>query len=140
MNVHTTAPHGRHEPRVEDRALVSGAGRFIDDDAQPGQLHACFVRSPHAFARIRKVDTAAARKASGVVAVFTAADMEKAGVGNVSRPNPQEGRGGSKLVTPFRPALATDRVLHVGQAVALVVAETFAAAQDAAELVEVDYE
>lgn len=140
MNVHTPAPHGRHEPRVEDRALVSGAGRFIDDDAQKGQAYACFVRAPHAYARIRKVDVEAARKAPGVVAVLTAADMEKAGVGNVSRPGPQEGRGGSKLVTPFRPALAIDRVMHVGQAVALVVAESMHAAQDAVELVTVDYE
>lgn len=117
MNVHTTDPHGRHEPRVEDHALVSGAGRFIDDAAQPGQLHAHFVRAPHAFARIRKLDTEAARKAPGVVAVFTAADMEKAGITNITRAAPQDGRGGSKLIVPFRPALAIDRVLHkIGRA------------------------
>ena len=140
MNIHTTEPRARHEPRVEDHALVSGEGRFIDDAAQQGQLYAQFVRSPHAFARIRKLDVEAARKAPGVVAVLTATDMEKAGVGNITRAAPQDGRGGSKLITPFRPALAIDRVMHAGQAVAMVIAETAFAAADAIELVAVEYE
>jgi carbon-monoxide dehydrogenase large subunit len=140
MNIHTTESHGRHEPRVEDFALVSGAGRFIDDAAQAGQLYAHFVRSPHAFARVRKVDAAAARKAPGVVAVLTAADLAPLNIGNLSRPAPQDGRNGSKLVAPFRPALAGERVMHVGDAVALVVAETLTAALDAADRVEVEYE
>jgi len=136
MDAHTTD----HLPtiRVEDDALVRGAGRFVDDDVSEARLFGAFVRSPHAFARIVTVDTAAARTAPGVVAVLTAADM--AGVGNVSAHPPMQGRGGAKLAVPLRPALAADRVMHIGQAVALVVADTAAAAQDAAEQVAVDYE
>jgi carbon-monoxide dehydrogenase large subunit len=140
MNIHTATPHERHEPRVEDHALVSGLGRFIDDAKQPGQTYGYFVRSPHAFARIAGIDANAARRAPGVVAVITAADLAPFNLGNVSRAAPQDGRRGSKLVVPYRPALAGERAVHIGEAVALVVAETPAAALDAAELVAVDYE
>lgn len=126
--------------RVEDARLITGEGRFSDDVREPGQAGACFVRSPHAHARILGVDITAAQQHPGVIAVLVAADMEAAGVGNVSVPAPLVGRGGRKLVVPHRPALAGDRVMHVGQAVAVVVAETFAIAQDAADLVAVDYE
>jgi carbon-monoxide dehydrogenase large subunit len=74
------ASRAHHGPRVEDDALVRGAGRFIADRPEPGQLHACFVRSPHAFARIRAIDIGAARGAPGVRAVLTAADMDAAGI------------------------------------------------------------
>jgi carbon-monoxide dehydrogenase large subunit len=131
-------PHNR--PRIEDDVLVRGAGRFVDDAAQEGQLYAHFVRSPHAFARIRGIEIEAAKKARGVVAVLTAKDMDAAGVGNVGRHGPLVGRGGRKLVIPRRPALAGERVMHVGEPVAVVVAQTALAAQDAAELVTVDYE
>lgn len=140
MNIHTADPHARHEPRVEDHALVHGLGRFIDDARQPGQVFAQFVRSPYAFAKIGSIDTEAARAAPGVVAVITAADLAPFNLGNVSRPAPQEGRNGSKLVVPYRPALASDRVMHIGEAVAIVIAETPVAALDAAELVAVDFE
>jgi aerobic carbon-monoxide dehydrogenase large subunit len=140
MNIQTADPHGRHEPRVEDQALVTGRGRFIDDARVPGQTFAHFVRSPHAFARILGIDTQAARAAPGVLAVITAADFKPFNLGNVSRPAPQDGRKGAKLVVPHRPALAADRVMHIGEAVALVIAETPAAALDAAELVAIDYE
>src|SRR5262249_25274808 len=82
----------------------------------------------------------AARNQKGVLAVLTAADLKAAGIGNVSAHPPLPGRGGAKLVMPFRPALADERVMHVGQPGALVVAETQAAAQDAAEKISVDYE
>ena len=140
MNVHTADPHERHEPRVEDLALVSGRGRFIDDAKQPGQTYGYFVRSPYAFARIAGIDAEAARAAPGVVAVITAADLAPFNLGNVSRPAPQDGRDGSKLVVPYRPALAGERAVHIGESVALVIAETASAALDAAELVVVDYE
>jgi aerobic carbon-monoxide dehydrogenase large subunit len=140
MNVHASPGHAKDEPRVEDQPLVTGAGRFIDDATAPDLAHACFVRSPHAFARIRSVDTAAAKAAPGVLAVLTAADVKGAGIGSASRPPPMEGRGGSKLIAPFRPVLAEERVMHVGDCVALVVAESRAAAQDGAELVAIDYE
>jgi len=96
------------------------------------------VRSPHAFARIVGVETTAAQNARGIVGVFTAKDME--GVGNLGRHPPLNGRGGKGLIVPHRPALAGERVMHVGEPVAMVVAETAAAAQDAAELVAVEYE
>jgi carbon-monoxide dehydrogenase large subunit len=128
------------QPRREDEALVTGRGRFADDVALPNQAHAVFVRSPHASARIRAVRVDAAKQAKGVVTVLTGADLEAAGIGNTSLHPPMVGRDGAKLVVPFRPSLAGDRVLHVGQPVAMVVASTLATAQDAAELVEVDYE
>ncbi|HLH91125.1 MAG TPA: xanthine dehydrogenase family protein molybdopterin-binding subunit [Xanthobacteraceae bacterium] len=141
MDAHTS-DHPHHGPtiRVEDDALVRGRGRFVDDDATENRAFAFFLRSPHAFARITKIDASAARDAPGVLAVLTAAEMKAAGVGNVSAHPPLPGRGGSKLVVPFRPALADERVMHVGQAIALVVATTQAAAQDAAEKVAVEYE
>ncbi|HKW54394.1 MAG TPA: xanthine dehydrogenase family protein molybdopterin-binding subunit [Stellaceae bacterium] len=124
--------------RVEDEALLRGRGRFAADAWDPGQTYACFVRSPHAFARIRAVDAGEARRAPGVLAVLTAADT--ASVGSISCPQPQKGRDGAALRVPHRPALAGERVLHAGEPVALVVAETAAAAQDAAELVDVAYD
>jgi carbon-monoxide dehydrogenase large subunit len=140
MDSPPAASRAHHGPRVEDDALLRGAGRFIADRPEPGQLHACFVRSPHAFARIGAIDIDAARGAPGVLAVLTAADTDAAGVGNVGRHPPLVGRGGKKLVIPHRPALARDRVMHVGEPVAMVIARTLLAAQDAAELVAVSYE
>ena len=133
--------HDHHfEPRVEDAALVQGLGRFVEDAPQENQAHAVFVRAPHAHARIRSIDAEAARRAPGVVAVLTHKDLEAAGVGSTSAHPPLNGRNGTKLIVPFRPALAGERVLHAGQPVALVVAESIAQAQDAAEQVAVDYE
>ncbi len=127
-----------HGPRVEDDTLVRGHGRYAADAPLPDQAWACFVRSPHAFARIVSIDTAAARAAPFVYGVLTAADME--GVGNLGRHPPLAGRGGKALVLPHRPSLATERVMHIGEPVAMVVAASQAAAQDAAELVAVEYE
>jgi len=124
--------------RVEDDQLLRGEGRYADD-AKPANLaYAYFVRSPHAHARIKSMDTTEARKAPKVLAVLTAKDME--GVGSVSRHPPMTGRGGFKLIMPHRPSLAGEKVTHVGQPVAVVIAETLAAAQDAAENVAVEYE
>ncbi len=133
-----TDDRATHHGRVEDDPLVRGHGRYIADAPLPNQAYAYFVRSPHAFARIVSVDVSAALKAPGVVGVLTAADL--AGVGSIGRHPPLPGRGGKALVMPFRPALAAERVMHVGEPLAMVVAETAAAAQDAAELVAVDYE
>jgi carbon-monoxide dehydrogenase large subunit len=135
-----TADKDTHHTRVEDERLLRGNGRFIDDAAPPGHASAAFVRSPHAFARILSVDVEDARRAPGVLAVLTAADMEAAGVGNISRHPPMTGRNGAKIVQTNRPALAGDRVLHVGEPVVAVIAETRDAALDAAELVNVEYE
>jgi carbon-monoxide dehydrogenase large subunit len=140
MDSSQAASRAHGGPRVEDDALVRGAGHFVADRPEPGQVYAAFVRSPHAFARIRSINGDAARRAGGVLAVLTAADLDAAGVGNVGRHPPLAGRGGKMLVVPHRPALARERVLHVGEPVAMVIADTLPAAQDAAELVAVDYE
>jgi carbon-monoxide dehydrogenase large subunit len=128
----------KFEPRDEDPRLLTGAGRFVDDEREEGEVHGVFVRSPHAFAGIRAIDSAAARALPGVPAVLTAADMERAGVGNVTLAAPVP--NGAGMVVPHRPALAGNIVRHVGDPVALVVADTEAAARDAAELVAVDYD
>ena len=136
----TSPARSKHEPRVEDDALIRGAGRFMDDPRLPNQAYAAFVRSPHAHARVLSVKTDDARAAKRVLAVLTAEDMKAANVGSVSRHPPVPGRGGTKMIMPFRPALAGDKVMHGGDPVAMVVAETAAAAQDAADLVVVQYE
>jgi carbon-monoxide dehydrogenase large subunit len=136
----TSLTSTKHTPRIEDDALVRGIGRFMDDPRLPNTAYAAFVRSPHAHARITSVDTDEARRAKKVLAVLTAEDMKAANVGSVSRHPPVPGRGGAKMIMPFRPSLAGEKVMHVGDPVAMVVAETIAAAQDAADLVRVDYE
>ncbi|HWE77894.1 MAG TPA: xanthine dehydrogenase family protein molybdopterin-binding subunit, partial [Pseudolabrys sp.] len=136
----TSPTRTQRPPRVEDDALVRGLGRFNDDSRLPNQAYAVFVRSPHAHARVKSVNADAAGKAKGVLAVLTAADMDAAGVGSVARHPPVVGRGGAKMPMPFRPALAADKVMHVGDAVAMVVADSLGRAQDAADLVEVAYE
>jgi carbon-monoxide dehydrogenase large subunit len=121
-------------PRVEDARLLTGHGTYVDDIDLPGMLHACFVRSPVAHAEIRGIDTSAACAAAGVRAVFTAAelngDVKEQWHTSVGRQSPE---------TP-RPPLAEGRVRFVGDPVALVIAESRYLAEDAAELVEVDYE
>jgi carbon-monoxide dehydrogenase large subunit len=138
MDSKTVDSRAHHQPRLEDDALVRGLGRYAADAPLTGQICGYFVRSPHAFADIRAIDAEAAKAAPGVLAVLTAADMD--GIGNVSQHPPLNGRGGTKLIIPHRPALAGTTVRHVGEAVAMVVADTLTAAQDAAELVNVDYE
>ena len=119
---------------------MRGNGRFADDPRLPNQAYAVFVRSPHAHARIKSVNTDDALRAKGVLAVITAADLKAMNIGSISRHPPVPGRGGAKMAMPFRPALAGDKVMHGGDPVAMVVAETTALAQDAADLVQVDYE
>ncbi|HJU14877.1 MAG TPA: xanthine dehydrogenase family protein molybdopterin-binding subunit [Stellaceae bacterium] len=125
-------------PRLEDRRLLTGAGRFVDDERLAAAAHAVFVRSPHAAAAIRAIDSEAARRERGVFAVLTAADIERAGIGNLTVPAPMP--GGEGLVLPHRPSLAGGFVRHVGEPVALVVAKSEALARDAAERVAVGYE
>ena len=134
---------GQSAPRKEDDALLRGLGRFQDDVSLDGEVHACFVRSPHAHADIAAVETAAAAAAPGVLAVYTGSHVAADGLGTLpciadafvalKRPD------GSPACYPPNPMLPQDRVRHVGEAVAMVVAETLAEAQDAAELVSVDY-
>jgi carbon-monoxide dehydrogenase large subunit len=126
--------------RVEDDYLLRGEGRYMADAPLPNQAYACFVRSPHACANVKSVDAKAALAIKGVIAVITADDIKAADVGNLSQHPPVAGRGGTKLVLPFRPALVGDRVRHTGETVAMVIGETYADAQDGAEAVEVEYE
>ncbi len=131
---------GQPVPRAEDPMLVRGEGRYTDDVDLPGQAYAAFVRSPHAHAILRGVDTAAARAMPGVLAVYAAGDLEASGYGVMSSPLPLQSRDGSPMIKPGRPILATDRVRFVGDTVAFVVARTAAEAQDAAEAVMLDLE
>ncbi len=126
--------------RLEDPRLLTGGGRYTDDTRLSAPAARMYVlRSPHAHADIRKVDTTAAKKAPGVLAVFIGADVEKEGFGDVPCLVPLDNRDGTPRADTSRPMLAKDRVRHVGDPVALVVAETLDQAKDAAELIEVDY-
>jgi aerobic carbon-monoxide dehydrogenase large subunit len=138
MDWQTVERRAQHQPRLEDGPLVRGLGRYAADAPMAGQAQAYFVRSPHAFADIRSIDTTAAKAVPEVLCVLTAADMD--GIGNLSQHPPLAGWGGQKLIVPHRPALAGETVRHLGEAVAVIVAETLIAAQDAAELVAVDYQ
>jgi carbon-monoxide dehydrogenase large subunit len=128
---------GQDVARLEDAALIRGRGRFVDDIAPPGLLHAAFLRSPHAHAAIRGIDAAAARALPRVHAVLSLADLA---------PHLTDTRLVVALPSPayrlelHRPVLAASEVVHVGEAVAVVIAESRAAAEDAAALIEVDYD
>src|SRR5262245_8098155 len=130
---------GQSVSRVEDPRLVQGLGRYSDDVNLPRQTYAVVVRSPHAHARIARIDAAAALRSPGVLAVLTGADLAADGVGNLPTDATRKRRDGSPAFTPPRPALARDRVRHVGDPVALVVATSPEAATDAADLVAVEY-
>ena len=131
---------GQPVPRTEDPVLLRGQGRYTDDLSLPGQAWAAMVRSKLAHARIRAIRTDAARAMPGVLAVYTAADLAAEGFGPLRCPVAFPNRDGSPMKTPPRPALATDRVRFVGEAFAVVVAETLLQARDAAEAVELDAE
>src|SRR5579871_383774 len=128
---------GRPLRRFEDDRFLRGRGRFVDDIAVPGALHAVLLRSPHGHAAIERIDAAAARAMPGVRGVFTAADLDADGIGTL--PCIAQVATVGPMIVPPRPALARGRVRHVGDPVALVVADTPAAARDAAEAVAVAY-
>ncbi|HEX6981074.1 MAG TPA: xanthine dehydrogenase family protein molybdopterin-binding subunit [Alphaproteobacteria bacterium] len=125
--------------RKEDFRFLTGRGMYVDDIVRPGQLHAYILRSPHAHAEIRAIDTSKAMRANGVVAVFTGADMAKDNVGGLPCGWLVKNKDGSPMKEPPHPPLAVGRVRHVGDAVAVVIADSREAAKDAAELIEVDY-
>ncbi|HEU5193959.1 MAG TPA: xanthine dehydrogenase family protein molybdopterin-binding subunit, partial [Methylomirabilota bacterium] len=133
--------------RKEDERLVTGRGCYGDDVNLPGQAYAAFVRSPHAHARIRAIDTRETLKASGVIAVLTGADAVRDGLKPIPHKpvptNPHEvplkSPDGSDFYVASHAALPADRVRYVGEPVAMVVAETAAAARDGAERVAVDW-
>src|SRR5216117_3643856 len=131
---------GQSVRRREDPRLIQGDGRYSDDVNLPRQAYAVIVRSPHAHALIRAIDGSAALKADGVLAVLTGNELAADGVGNLPTDTTRKRRDGSAAFATPRPALARGRVRHVGDPVALVVADTREQAVDAAELVAVDYE
>ncbi len=125
---------GTRVPRVEDTRLLTGHGTFVDDVSRPGMLHACFVRSPFAKARINAVDTSAALALPGVQAVFLAEDL------NPLVREAWHAVAGKDIADTPRPPLAEGEVKFVGDPVALVIAASRYIAEDAVELVDVDYE
>jgi len=131
---------GQPIKRREDARFLTGAGQYTDDVVLPGQSYAAFVRSPYAHARIKSIDTSAAKAAPGVLAVFTGADLADAKVGGLPCGWLIHSQDGSPMKEPPHPVLAQGKVRHVGDQLALVVAETLLQARDAAELVAVDYE
>lgn len=125
-------------PRKEDGRLLMGAGRFTADVARTAELHAAFVRSPVAHARIRRLDTARAAAMPGVAAVFTGTDLDMAGVGRLTCNIPVASHDGRPMVHPPRPVLPVERVMYVGEPVAVAIAATREQARDAAEAVVLD--
>jgi carbon-monoxide dehydrogenase large subunit len=123
--------------RKEDLRFLSGRGQYTDDINRPGQTHAFILRSPHAHAAINGIDTAAAKAMPGVIAVFTAADM--AGIGGIPCGWQIHNKDGSPMAEPKHPVLAEGKVRHVGDPVAVVIAETKSQARDAGEAIVVDY-
>jgi carbon-monoxide dehydrogenase large subunit len=126
-------------PRTEDYRFLTGRGRFTEDISLPGEAFAWVLRSPHAHAAIEAIEVAEARAAPGVLTVLTGADYESDGLGSLPCIFPFENRDGTALARPPHPALVRARARHVGDPVALVVAETLEAARDAAESIEVNY-
>ena len=131
---------GQPVPRFEDPRLIKGGGRYVADMVFPGTAFGHVLRSPHAHARIRSIDTATAKAAPGVLAVLTGADYKAAGFGDLPVPGGLKRRDGAPGYRPRYPALVEDRVRMIGDYVAFVVAETYYQAVDAAELIEIDYE
>ncbi len=128
---------GQPIKRREDNRFLTGKGKYTDDIVLPGMTHVAFVRSPYAHAKILSIDTSAAAEAAGVVAVFTGKDCGQYSVPCGWQVN---FKNGDTMKEPPHPLLVSEKVNHLGEAVAVVIAESLAEARDAAELVEVDYE
>jgi carbon-monoxide dehydrogenase large subunit len=131
---------GQAMSRFEDPRLLRGAGRFIDDVSLPGQAYAYVLRSPHAHARIARIDLAEAKAAPGVLGIFTEADIRADGLGTTSVQMKRKRADGSPMFSRPHPGLARERVRYVGDPVAFIVAESLAEARDAAERIAIEYE
>jgi carbon-monoxide dehydrogenase large subunit len=125
--------------RREDYRFLTGQGTYTDDINRPGQLYAYILRSPHANARLNNIDTSGAASAPGVIAVFTGPDMAKDEIGGLPCGWLINSKDGSPMKEPPHPVLAIDRVRHVGDPVAVVIADSLGQARDAAEKIAVDY-
>ncbi|MGH6929566.1 MAG: xanthine dehydrogenase family protein molybdopterin-binding subunit, partial [Dongiaceae bacterium] len=126
--------------RKEDFRFLTGGGTYTDDINRPGQVHAYIVRSPHAHANIKKIDVSKAKSAPGVVAIFTGADYAADKKGGLPCGWLIHSKDGTPMVEPPHPPLVADRVRHVGDQVAVVIAETRDQARSAAELIDVQYQ
>ena len=131
---------GQPVPRFEDPRLLRGGGRYVDDMVVPRMVYGHVLRSPYAHARIRSIDTRAAKQMPGVLLVLTGQDWARSGWGDLPAAGGMQRAGGLPIYKPSFPALVTDTVRWVGDYVAFVVAETRNQAIDAAELIEVEYE
>jgi carbon-monoxide dehydrogenase large subunit len=131
---------GQAVRRKEDIRFITGKGQYTDDMVRPGETRAVFVRSPHAHAKIKSIDTGEAEKMPGVVAVLTGAQLADDKIGNLICGWMIHSKDGTPMKMAAHPALANGKVNHVGDAVAVVIAETKAQGRDAAEKVKVDYE
>ena len=131
---------GQSVSRFEDPRLLRGQGQFVDDNNLPGQAYAVLVRSPHAHARIRSINTALALAATGVLAVYTGEDVAADGLGTMKMSLPRKRPDGGPMFYRQHQGLSRGEVKYVGDPVALVIAETLWQAKDAAEAVEEDYE
>src|SRR5262245_19129452 len=129
---------GQPVSRKEDPVLLRGEGRYTDDLNLPGQAYAVMVRSRHAHGILKGIDAEEARAMPGVLTILMAADLDEAGFGPLMCPLNIPQRDGSPMKTPPRPSLAKGKVRFVGEAVAVVVAETLAQAKDASEIVLLD--
>ena len=134
------SPIGKPIRRREDERFLTGVGQYTDDVVLPHQTFAVFLRSPHAHARIKSIDLTKAKAAPGVVRIFVGADLAEAKVGGLPCGWLIHSKDGSPMKEPPHPVLAQGKVRHVGDQVALVVAESITEAKDACELIEVDYE
>jgi carbon-monoxide dehydrogenase large subunit len=130
---------GARVVRKEDKRFITGAGRYVDDMVVPGMKHAAFVRSPHAHAEIQSIDVSAAKAMPGVIGVLTGREIKADGIGNLICGWMIHSKDGTPMKMGAWSPMATDRVRFVGEAVAIVVAETKADARDAAEAVVVTY-
>jgi aerobic carbon-monoxide dehydrogenase large subunit len=126
--------------RKEDHRFITGKGQYTDDISRPGQTYIHFVRSPHAHAKIKGIDSAEAKAMPGVVAVLTGADLANDKIGNLICGWAITSKDGSPMKMSAHPAIANEKANHVGDAVAVVIAETLGQAEDAGERVKVDYE
>src|SRR5204863_1830264 len=126
--------------RKEDHRFLTGKGQYTDDVSRPGETRGYFLRSPHAHARIKKIDVKAAEKMAGVVAVLTGEQLAADKIGNLICGWMIHSKDGSPMKMSPHPAIANGKANHVGDAVAVVIAETLAQAKDAAEQVKVDYD
>ncbi|MEY3287451.1 MAG: Aerobic-type carbon monoxide dehydrogenase, large subunit, partial [Pseudomonadota bacterium] len=136
----SNSPIGKPLERREDLRFLTGAGQYTDDVVLPGQTYAYFLRSPYAHARIKSIDVSKAKAAQGVVIVITGAEIAESKIGGLPCGWLIHSKDGSPMKEPPHPIIAHEKVRHVGDQVALVVAETYLQAKDAAELIEVDYE